>query len=156
MKKIISLSIFILFAVVVSLYAFSNNANSKNVNVEVNSGVNQDSSITESKLIAYYFYTTARCVSCHKIEQYTKEALDKFFSDETASGKLGFQMINIDEPQNKHYIQDYQLYTKSVVLSKVFDGKEIKFKNLEKVWSLLGDKEKFYRYIQDETNNFIN
>lgn len=154
MKKIISLSVFILLAVVVSMYAFSSNADSKKV--EVNSVVESNVPISDSKVVAYYFYTTARCISCHKIEQYTKEALEKFFSDEIASGKLDFQMINIDEAQNKHYIQDYKLYTKSVVLSKVSSGKEVEFKNLEKVWHLLGNRDKFYQYIKDETNNFIN
>ncbi|MBU0468920.1 MAG: hypothetical protein KKD07_05725 [Candidatus Omnitrophica bacterium] len=154
MKKIISLSVFVLLAVVMSMYVFLSNANSQKVNVDP--VVKAGSSINDSKLIAYYFYTTARCVSCHKIEQYTKESLEKFFFDEIAAGKIDFQMLNIDEPQNKHYIQDYQLYTKSVVLSKVSDGKEIKFKNLDKVWNLLNNKNKFYEYIKEETNNFIN
>ncbi|MHA1655259.1 MAG: nitrophenyl compound nitroreductase subunit ArsF family protein [Candidatus Heimdallarchaeota archaeon] len=154
MKKIILLSVFVILAVAVSIYAFSGNANSQKT--EVDSVVKTVSSVSDSKVVAYYFYTTARCVSCHKIEQYTKESLEKYFFDEIASGKIDFQMINIDEPQNKHFIQDYQLYTKSVVLSKVSDGKEVKFKNLDKVWNLLGSKDKFYEYIKDETNNFIN
>jgi len=52
-------------------------------------------------------------------------------------------------------VQDYQLYTKSVVLSLVKDGKEVKFKNLDKVWQLLRNKDKFYKYIKEETTNFL-
>jgi len=154
MKKIIFLSVFVILAVAISMYAFSNNGNSRKA--EADSVVKSDSSIGDSKIIAYYFYTTARCVSCRKIEQYTKESLEKYFFDEIASGKLDFQMINIDESQNKHFVQEYKLYTKSVVLSKVSDGKEVEFKNLDKVWKLLRNKEKFYEYIIDETNKFIN
>jgi len=154
MKKIISVSVLIILAVVISLYAFSGNANSQKVAVDP--VVETGSSVSDSKVVAYYFYTTARCVSCRKIEQYTKESLEKYFFDEIASGKVDFQMINIDEPQNKHFIQYYQLYTKSVVLSKVAYGKEEKYKNLDKVWQLLRNKEKFYSYIKDETEKFLN
>lgn len=153
MKRIILLSVIMVLAIG-SMYAFSGHANSQNA--EVDSVVKTTPSISDSKVVAYYFYTTARCMSCRKIEQYTKESLEKHFSAEISSGKIDFQMINIDEPQNKHFIQDYKLYTKSVVLSKVSDGKELKFKNLDKIWNLLRNKKKFYEYIQNETNGFIN
>lgn len=107
------------------------------------------------KVVVYYFHTTARCVSCHKIEQYTKETLESSFSDAMTSGKIDFQMLNTEDPENRHFVQDYQLYTKSVVLSKVKDGKEIEFKNLDKIWNLLGNKEKFSEYIKLETQDFL-
>ena len=47
------------------------------------------------------------------------------------------------------------LYTKSVVLSLVKDGQEVKFKNLEQVWQLLRNKDKFYQYIKNETQGFL-
>ena len=64
-------------------------------------------------------------------------------------------MINIDDDANKHYIKDYELYTKSVILSHVKDGKEIGWKNLDKVWTLLGSKEGFVDYVQTETRAFM-
>jgi len=64
-------------------------------------------------------------------------------------------VINIEEKGNEHFAQDYQLYTKSVVLSFVKGGKEVKFKNLEQVWQLLRDKDKFYNYIKSETQSFL-
>ena len=154
MKKITVLSVLLILAVAVDIYAFSDNANAQKM--ETDSVVEKDSSVSDSGVVFYYFHTTARCVSCHKIEQYTREALEKYFFDEIASGKVDFRMVNVDEPQNKHYIQDYQLYTKSVVLSKVSEGKEVRSKNLDKVWNLLNNKDKFYEYIKGETNDFIN
>ena len=52
-------------------------------------------------------------------------------------------------------IQDYQLVTKSLVLSLVSDGKETKWKNLADVWKLVRDKEKFYQYVKDEVEIFV-
>ncbi len=153
MKKTLMLSVFATLAIV-SMYAFSNNANSQTVKVD--SEIKAGSTINDTFLIVYYFHTNFRCVSCRNIEKYTKEALEKFFFDDIASGKIDFRVVNIEESLNKHFLQDYQLYTKSVVLSKVSDGKEVKFKNLDKVWNLLRNKNKFYEYIKEETNNFIN
>jgi hypothetical protein len=107
------------------------------------------------EVIAYYFHTTFRCPSCRKIEQYTGEALKENFAKEMESGELVYKVVNTDDAGNEHFMRDYQLYTKSVVLSLVKDGKEVKFKNLEKVWRLLGNKDEFCRYIKEETADFL-
>ncbi len=108
-----------------------------------------------TKVIAYYFYTNFRCQSCYAIEKYTKEAIEGSFEDELTSGKLIFKTVNIEEKDNEHFLGDYQLYTKSVVLSLLKDGKEIKFKNLKEVWELLRNKDEFYKYIKEETKGFL-
>jgi len=102
------------------------------------------------KIVAYYFHGTRRCPSCMKIEAYSQEAIQTGFAEDLKSGKMQWQVINTDESPNEHYLKDYQLYTKSLILSRVENGKEIKWKNLEKVWELLGDKEAFVKYVQDE------
>ena len=112
-------------------------------------------SAEDTKVIVYYFLTNFRCASCHKIEKYTKEALEQHFKDELASGRLVFQPINIDEKENQHFIKDYRLYSKAVVLSMLTAGKEVKHKNLTKIWEYLGDKDKFYDYITSETSQFL-
>jgi thiol-disulfide isomerase/thioredoxin len=109
----------------------------------------------DTKVIVYYFLTNFRCGSCHKIEQYTKEAVEQHFKDELASGKLVFQPVNIDEKENQHFIKDYQLYSKAVVLSRLDAGEEMQHKNLTKVWEYLGDKDKFIDYIKGETSQFL-
>jgi hypothetical protein len=108
------------------------------------------------KIIAYYFHGTRRCASCRKIEAYSAEAVETGFADDLKGGTLEWHVVNIDEDANKHYIKEYQLYTKSVILSHVKDGKEIGWKNLDKVWTLLGDKEGFVNYVQTETRTFMN
>lgn len=111
--------------------------------------------IGETKVIAYYFYTNYRCQSCYTIEKYTKESIEENFEDELTSGELVFKPVNTEEKENEHFLGDYQLHTKSVVLSLVKDGEEIKFKNLKKVWELLRNKDGFYKYIKEETEGFL-
>lgn len=108
-----------------------------------------------SKLIAYYFHGTFRCTTCRTIEQYSHDAIQMYFAKELGNGKLEFRPVNIEEPENKHFIQDYQLVTRSLVLSLMSDGKETKWKNLADVWKLVRDKDKFFQYVKDEVEQFL-
>jgi len=108
-----------------------------------------------TKVIAYYFHGNFRCPTCHKLEQYSKEAIEANFKDDLASGKLVFKVVNTDEKGNEHFVNDYQLYTKSLVISLVKNGKEIKSKNLSKIWDYVNDKQKFYNYVTDEIKNLL-
>jgi hypothetical protein len=103
----------------------------------------------------YYFMTTARCPSCMKIEAFTKEAVNENFSNDLKKGTLKWEMIQVDKKGNEHYVKDYELYTKSVVLVKMRGGKQVSWKNLDKVWSLLGNKIAFKKYITDEITSFV-
>ena len=135
------------------------------------SEVNQPTTLKESKeaenlsvlpkvnsgqqVIAYYFHGNARCVTCRKIEAFTEKALKDGFSGPIQEGQLVWKVTNVDEPENTHFIDDYQLHTKSVVLSMVTDGQETEWKNLEQVWQLVGDEESFIEYVQGETRLFL-
>jgi len=107
------------------------------------------------KVYAYYFHGSMRCATCYKLEQYSKEAIENNFKFELASGKFEFKVINIEEKSNAHFVNDYQLYTKALVLSLVKDGKEAKSRNLNRIWELVGNKDKFVEYIKVELTNFL-
>lgn len=108
-----------------------------------------------SKVIAYYFHGTFRCPTCYKLEQYSKEAIETNFKDALASGKLEFKVVNVEDKGNEHFVNDYQLYTKSLVISLTENGKETKAKNLTKIWDYVGNKQKFFDYVTSEINNFL-
>jgi hypothetical protein len=108
-----------------------------------------------TKVVAYYFHGTFRCPTCHKLELYSKEAIETNFQDELASGRLAFKVINVEDKGNEHYMSDYQLYTKSLILSLVKDGKEIKSKNLEKIWDYVGNKQKYFDYVKSEIADLL-
>lgn len=105
--------------------------------------------------VAYYLHGKARCVSCTTIERLTKIALDTHFADAQKSGLMDVRILNVETPENRHYIQDYQITNQSVVLSELQDGKEIRWKNLKQVWRLFRDETAFDDYIRTETDAFL-
>jgi len=109
----------------------------------------------DAHVIVYYFHGTSRCPTCYKLEQYSKEAIEINFKDALASGKLEFKVINIEDKGNEHYGKDYRLYTKSLILSLIKDGKETKWINLDKIWELAGNKEIFIDYVKSGIADFL-
>ncbi|HEY3414117.1 MAG TPA: nitrophenyl compound nitroreductase subunit ArsF family protein [Armatimonadota bacterium] len=104
----------------------------------------------QRKLIAYYFHGNYRCASCRTIEAWTNKAIRDNFPAELKAGRLEWRVVNVETAGNEHYMKDYKLFTKSVVLSDVRNGKEAKWKNLDKVWTLLRDEAAFKSYVRDE------
>ena len=102
----------------------------------------------ETKLTVYYFHGYARCISCRKIEQYTKEAAESFASGAYA-GRVVFFAVNVEESINAHFIQDYQLAAKAVVLQSEKSGKPGAWENLDRIWLELGNKGKFIAYVKE-------
>ena len=114
-----------------------------------------DTTVAPDGVVAYYFHTTYRCTSCRKIEAYSKLAVETAFASDLASGRLRWQPVNIEHEGNEHFVKDYQLYTKSLILSERRSGHEVRWMNLTRVWELLGDEPAFVEYVQAETRAFM-
>lgn len=108
-----------------------------------------------SKVVVYYFHGTFRCYSCNMIEKNTKEVIEESFKDALASGKLEFKPVNIEVRGNEHFVKEYKLYSKAVVLSLVKEGKEVRSENLAEIWQHSRNKKAFSEYIVKEVNDFL-
>ena len=108
-----------------------------------------------SQIIAYYFLTNVRCATCRTIEAYSEEAITDGFAAQIAAGTLAWRVVNIDEPENKHFVQDFQLVTKSVVLVEERAGEVVRFETLSKVWLLARDRDAFLDYVRGATREFL-
>jgi hypothetical protein len=108
-----------------------------------------------NKVIAYYFHGTFRCVTCTNMEKYAREAIEANFKDALQSGRLEFKAVNVEERENEHFTKDYQLYTKSLILSFMREGKEVRSKNLDRIWELARNRQKFIEYVAGEVHGFM-
>ncbi|MCW8984606.1 MAG: nitrophenyl compound nitroreductase subunit ArsF family protein [Thermoanaerobaculales bacterium] len=120
---------------------------------EPDTGAN--SGATADGVVAIYFHGNVRCATCRKIESYAHEAVQTGFSEAIQEGALAWRVINVDEADNAHFIQDFQLVTKSVVLAEYREGQVVRWENLDKVWQLVRSKDRFVDYIQSETREFL-
>jgi len=106
-------------------------------------------------VVAYYLHTTFRCSTCRKLEALSGEAISSGFPRELQSGRLVFRVVNVEDPGYEHFVKDFQLVTKSLVLVEYKDGRVVRWKNLPKIWQLVRDRDAFISYVQDQTRSFL-
>lgn len=111
--------------------------------------------IAGTATIAYYFHRTARCRTCRALESNAREAIQSNLADELAKGQISIQALNVEEAANRHYIEQYQITGPSLVLSYVQDGKELRWKNLDQIWTLIRNPAEYQSYVASETKAFI-
>jgi hypothetical protein len=105
-----------------------------------------------TRVLVYYFHATTRCATCKTIEAYAHETVASKFAADLEARRLEWQAVNVDEPANQHFVRDFQLYTRSVVVVDAKDPKH--FKVLDRVWQLVGDKAAFQKYVEQEIRAF--
>jgi len=110
---------------------------------------------TGHKLIAYYFHRTQRCPTCLSIEAYAEEALKDAFPQALTAGELEWYAVNVEEPANERFVEDYQLTSSELVLVDTENGEEKEWRNLTRVWELVDDELEFKAYVEAEARAFL-
>jgi hypothetical protein len=100
-----------------------------------------------SPVVVTYFTSDVRCASCRKIEALTRRTVEERFALDLARGGIRFETLNIDKPENKHFIQDYELAFKTVVISYSMNDETFEWKKMDDVWKLLNAPDKFMDYL---------
>jgi hypothetical protein len=108
------------------------------------------------QVIVYYLHMNRRCMTCGKLEAYSKEAVETGFEEQLKDSSIVFVVENFETEGNEYFAKDYELYSQSLILSRQNNGKETEWKNLDKIWQLVRDKDKFVEYVQTEMTEFVN
>lgn len=104
-------------------------------------------------LVVCYFYREEMCDWCGKMETFTKKALALHFGDEVRSHRISFRDVNMDLPENRELTEQYDVFTSSIVLVLIRDGKVERSKLLENAWhhaGFMGSEEEFLKMMQTE------
>jgi len=63
--------------------------------------------------------------------------------------------VDVEVPEHSHFVQEFQLLTKSLVLVEQEDGKPTRFKVLDKVWELVWSPDRYRDYVRGELRTFL-
>jgi len=107
------------------------------------------------KLIAYYFHRTQRCRTCLAIEAYAEEALKDAFPEALETGELEWRLVDVEEPGNGHFVEEYELVSSALVLVDTFGGEANEWRELKEVWNLVDDELKLKAYVEAEAFPFL-
>jgi len=107
------------------------------------------------KVVVYYFYFTPRCQTCLNMEAFSKEAVETGFVNELKQGAVEWHSYDTGKKEFEHYWNDFKLETKSLIMVDMQDGKQLRWKNCDKIWDLVGDKPDFFKYVQEEVRAYL-
>ena len=114
---------------------------------------------TEDKLppgiLVYYFHNTVRCRTCLAMESMAEEAIRGEFADDLDSGVLVWRTINLQNPECEHFASQYDLDGPSLVMVEWADGKEVRWKNLERIWEFADSPVQYRQYVSRELAAYI-
>lgn len=107
------------------------------------------------RVVVTYFHGTKRCATCRDLETFAREALETGFPDALLAGTLEWRAVNTEDAGNEHFVIDYELASKALVVADLRDGRQVRYKKLDKMWDLVGDKPSYTAYIQSETRAYL-
>ncbi|MBD3419268.1 MAG: hypothetical protein GF398_04030 [Chitinivibrionales bacterium] len=140
--------------VVAGCSAKEKDTNSESSGKPASQAAKQEKTNKADNLTVFYFHTTYRCWTCNQFEKLTKVILRETFAEKLADSSITFRAINIEEEPNRHFVDEYKLVTKSLVLSLRKDGRELEWKNLDKIWQLVRDTQRFNEYVKSAIEEY--
>ena len=102
-----------------------------------------------------YFHRTQRCYSCRYVEAGTRDTVETYFSDELASGKLTFQVINVQDEENADIVKKYGAFTSSLFINTIRDGTD-HIEEATDVYLLIGKDEAFVMALKSKIEKSLN
>ena len=106
-------------------------------------------------LVVYYFHSNTRCPTCEAIELQAHETVQKHFASQLSSGEVIWKVINYERPLGEPFAKTFDLDKASVVLARMKGGQVDKWKRLDEVWGLVGDKPAFAQYVREEIDRML-
>jgi hypothetical protein len=106
-------------------------------------------------VVVFYFHTNRHCPDCEKIRGYAREALEARFADALGTGRLVWRTANIEEKPHRRFAEAYRLVAAAVVVSERRAGREVRWKNLDRVWDLRFDRDRFIAYVAEEVGPLV-
>jgi hypothetical protein len=110
---------------------------------------------TPDQVVVYYFHNTRRCRTCLGIQAAIDQTIKERFAADTASGRLQFVEVNVDEPQHAHYVQEFGLSFSSMVVAAKQGLQTVKWENADKVWEHAHDQAALASYAEQRIRSFL-
>lgn len=101
----------------------------------------------EPRVVATYFHRTLRCQTCLRIESLARRAVTETLASDTESGRLVWRLVNMQETENEHVAEEFELESPMLVLTLEDGGDVIRWQRLDRIWQLVDDEEAFHAYV---------
>jgi hypothetical protein len=111
--------------------------------------------LTPDSVVVFYFHGNRRCRTCMGIQRAIQTTISERFAAETAAGTLVFRDVNTNEPDNAHFVKDFDLSSSSMVIVAKSGDKTVKWKNCSQVWPLAHQETELAAYAEKQIRSYL-
>jgi hypothetical protein len=106
-------------------------------------------------LEVYHFHGTNQCASCIAVGDLAEKTINTYFEEEIESGKIKFDHINAELPENYELAKKYEATGSSLWIGTYMDEEFHKEKNT-RVWYKINDEQDYMTYLKGVIEKRLN
>jgi len=118
-------------------------------------GVDEKTEAPKEYVWLIYFHRVPGCSTCQLMAKYIYETVDKRFSNELKARQIVLRYKNLDAANNIELVKRFSIRSPMLVAVHIKDGKIVRAKHTDKIWSLAAEKEKFIDYVEKEIKSYF-
>jgi thiol-disulfide isomerase/thioredoxin len=107
------------------------------------------------RVVVMYFHRTQRCPTCLKMGGYSEAAVKTGFAKQVKDGTVEFYYIDFQDKKNAALTKGYGISGPTLIVAKIVGNKVKKFKNLQDIWTHVGDKPAFLKYVRENVAAYL-
>ncbi len=88
------------------------------------------------------FEPSRPCQSCIRLGNYAKETIEQYFPEEYQSGKISYEAVNYQDPENMDLLKKYGVSGSSLYITVITDGEE-EILDANDMWLYIGNREEY-------------
>jgi len=111
--------------------------------------------LNDNQVVVYYFHRKFRCQSCEVLESTLLSTIKITYADHFGAGRLAMCIINVDDPENRFYLEQFEILGNSIVIVQKKEGNVLKYKNIESIWEVSEDRDAITNLLQTEVAGFL-
>jgi len=106
------------------------------------------------RVVAIYFHRTQRCPTCQKMGSYAEEAVRQGFARQVKAGQVEFHYVDFQNKKNEALTKGYKVTGPALIVARVEKNQVKQFVDLEEIWTKVGEKPEFLKYVRDQVTAY--
>ena len=99
-----------------------------------NTGGTKPAAEPVNRVDVIYFHVNQRCAACLCFEQHISKVIDTYFLDALNSGKLTYQVLNVQKSENAAITKKYQAVGSQLFVNAIIKGID-NIQDIQNIWS---------------------